>query len=205
MLTFFNSEHSPNCLKTKILLLELGLPYEQRDFDYDALRAGALGERFPNAKLPALTDGDIAIAESSAIALHLAMHHGKLVPADEAGRALTFQALGLEAALQAPVIGGFGIFGELGKPEPERDMARVGKLMPEAQRVAAVLGAVLGERDFFAGELSIADIQLWPGATKAIQYDVFSAPPANLVAWDQRMAQRASVREARQGYPQYRG
>ena len=32
MLIFHNSETSPNALKTKILLLELGIEYQQRDW-----------------------------------------------------------------------------------------------------------------------------------------------------------------------------
>ena len=204
MLTYYNSPDSPNCLKTKIVLAELEIDYDQKDFTLAQLRASDFSETFPNAKVPAIDDDGVLIAESSAIALYLAEKHGRLMPTEPSARALAFQALGFEASLQAPVIGGFGIFGELGKPEAQRDMARVGGLMPEAQRIARVLGAVLGDREYFAGEYSVADIQLWAGATKAIQYDVFKDPPANLLAWDQRMAARPAVKEVRHQFPQYR-
>ena len=82
-------------------------------------------------------------------------------------------------------------------------MKRVGELMPEAQRVAGVLGAVLGEREYFAGEYSVADSQLYAGVNKAIEYEVFKDPPQNLVDWDARVTARPAVQEARKHYVGY--
>jgi GST-like protein len=203
MLEFHNGAFSPNALKTKILLLELGCEYRQIDHTLDDVRKPAFAARFANAKVPTIVDDGVAIAESAAIALHLANRHGALLPSDAPGRARAFQAIAFEAALLAPVIGGMGIFGELRKPEGERDQARVDKLMPEAQRVAGVLGQVLGDDEYFGGAFGIADIQLWAGVTKAIQYGLFRDPPSNLVAWERRVAERPTVRDARRSYDGY--
>lgn len=200
MIEYLNGAFSPNCLKTAILLRELGLAVTQVDLTREQVRAPAFRERVPNAKLPVVVDDGVVIAESTAIALYLAGKHGKLMPRTAEGRARMYQALAFEAALQAPVIGGMGIFGELGRPERERDTARIERLMPEAARIAGVLGAVLGDREYFAGEPTIADIQLWPGASKAIAHGVYRDPPANLVAWERRVAAWPSVRAAREHY-----
>ena len=204
MLTFYNSERSPNCFKIKILLHEMGIDFEQEDLEFSALREPDYMGTFPTALVPAIEDDGVAISESGAIALYLSEKYGGPIPKTIEGRALMYQALNIESSLQAPVIGGMGIFGELGKPEAERDMARVGQLMPQAQRIAHVLGQLLGDRPYFAGEFSIADIQLYAGATKAIAHQIFQDPPQNLVAWNQRMQARPSVVKASAEYLAYR-
>jgi len=205
MLTYLNSEMSPNCLKTKILLLELALEHDQVERTGAEIRANPEEmAKFPNAQLPAIEDDGISIAESGAIALYLARKHGQFLPKDDAGHALMFQAVFLEAAVLAPTVGGQGIFGQLMRPEAERDMDRVAKLMPEAQRIAEVLGRVLGTRDWFAGEYSIADMQLYPAVNKCLAHDIFKDPPANLRAWNERMTARPAVKEARAGYVPYK-
>lgn len=204
MLVFHNDKNSPNCLKTKVLLTELGIPFEQveHDFARGDLRESLFLRKFPNAKVPAVEDGAVNISESTAIALYLAHKHKKLVPADPKQNALMYQALAFEAALLAPTIGGQGMFGELGKPEEQRDQARLRTLAVEAKRVGQVLDAVLREAgDWFAGEFSIADIQLFPGLSKAIRYDLLGSEA--LAAWSARMAARPSVREAMKEYPAY--
>ena len=137
-------------------------------------------------------------------ALYLSEKHGGLTPKDLRWRALMFQALQLEAASLSPTVGGQGLFGELYKPEAERNAPRIAELRARAQRVAQVLGAVLGERSYFAEEFSIADIQLYAGTSKSLEAGLFDDPPANLVAWCARMTARPSVASAREQYVPYR-
>src|SRR5262249_29248387 len=127
-----------------------------------------------------------------------------LMPSDPSRRALMFQALSLEASLLAPTVGGQGLFGELYKPEAERNLPRIAELRQKAQRVAHILGAVLGDLPYFAGELSIADIQLYAATSKPLEGGVFEDPPKNLVAWCARMTERPSVARAREQYLPYR-
>jgi len=126
-----------------------------------------------------------------------------LLPRELKDKAVIYQLIHIESSLQLPIVGGQGIFGELFKPEDERDMDHVQALMPEAQRIAKVLGLLLGEKEYFAGEFSIADILFYAAATKAIQYDVYKNPPQNLVDWDIRMGKRESVIAARNCYIPY--
>jgi len=204
MLIYYNLDTSPNCLKTKILLLELELPHDQKNLDRATVRGDGYRAKFPTAMAPAIEDGDLRISESGAIALHLAGKRSKLVPTEPAALALMYQAMLLEAALLAPTVGGQGLFGELYKPEGERNERRIADLRQRAAWVAQVLGQVLGDRAYFAETFSIADIQLYPAVAKSLESGVFGDAPANLVAWYERMTARGSVAEAREQYVHYR-
>jgi len=203
MSLFHNSNESPSCFKVKVLLNELGIEYRQEDYQLDQLENSDFSEKFPNAQVPAFEDEDVSICDSAAIAQYLAEKHDKLIPRDLKSKAIIYQLIHIESSLQLPVVGGQGIFGELFKPESERNMDRVQALLPEAQRIANVLGMLLGEKEYFAGEFSIADILFYAAVTKAIQYDVYKNPPQNLVDWDIRMGMRESVIAARKLYKSY--
>jgi glutathione S-transferase len=204
MLIYYDWNASPNCLKTKILLNELGIEYEERHLDAEKVRSDAYGAKFPARQSPAIEDGEVRIGESGAIAMYLAEKHRALIPSDPARRALMFQALSLEASLLAPTVGGQGLFGELYRPEPERNQRRIAELRVKAQRVAQILGSVLGERPYFAEEFSVADIQLYAATSKSLEGGVFEDAPRNLVAWCERMTARPSVARAREQYLPYR-
>jgi GST-like protein len=204
MLTLFDFDASPNALKTKILLKELGLPYEQRNMTRAELRAPEYRALFPTGHSPAIRDGELLLAESGAIALYLADREGRLIPADRRRRALMHQAMFVEASLLAPTVGGQGLFGELYKPEAEQHAPRIAELREKAVRVGRILGELLGDKPYFAEELSIADIQLYSATSKSLEAGAFGDAPANLVAWCERMTERPSVRAARQEYVHYR-
>jgi glutathione S-transferase len=205
MLTLFDFDESPNCLKTKILLLELGVPFTTKPMTRADLRGPEYRAKFPTGLSPAIEDGDVRISESAAIALYLAHQHGRLIPSDPRRRALMFQAMSIEAALLAPTVGGQGLFGELYKPEAERNHPRIAELRNKAVRIGQILGELLGQRAFFAEELSLADIQLYAAVAKSLEAGVFGEVPANLVQWCERMTARPTVETARQDYVHYRG
>lgn len=75
---------SPNPLKVALFLEEAGLPYEVVPVD---TRKGeqhtpAFRAINPNAKTPALVDGDAKVFDSNAILLYLAEKTGRFLPAD---------------------------------------------------------------------------------------------------------------------------
>src|SRR5450755_4351474 len=78
---------SPNPAKVALFLEEAALPYELVPIDTRK------GEQFspaflainPNAKTPALVDGDAVVFDSNAILLYLAEKTGKFLPARGAG------------------------------------------------------------------------------------------------------------------------
>jgi GST-like protein len=78
---YFNG--SPNPTKVALLLEELGLPYEA--VPIDTRRGQQFDPAFlalnPNAKVPAIVDGDITVFDSNAILLYLAEKTGQFLPA----------------------------------------------------------------------------------------------------------------------------
>lgn len=204
MLIYYDFDESPNCLKTKVLLYELGIPYEQRRMDRATLRGEEYRAKFPTGFSPAIEDGDLRLSESAAIAMYLAEKHRALTPSDPAKRARMLQAMSIESALLAPTVGGQGLFGELARPEAERNHARIAELRTKAAHVGRVLGAVLGDRTWFADDFSIADIQLYAAVAKSLEGGVFGDAPRNLTDWKNRMTERPSVKRARAEYVHYR-
>ena len=83
MLKFYYNA-APNPMKVALLLEELGLPYEAVPVDTRK------GEQFsaqylkvnPNAKVPAIVDGDVRVFDSNAILLYLADREKRFVPLD---------------------------------------------------------------------------------------------------------------------------
>jgi len=83
---YFNG--SPNPTKVALLLEEAGLKYEAIPIDTRK------GEQFepaylalnPNAKVPAIVDGDVTVFDSNAILLYLAEKTGKFIPTNPAVR-----------------------------------------------------------------------------------------------------------------------
>ncbi|WP_431300220.1 glutathione S-transferase family protein [Tabrizicola sp. BL-A-41-H6] len=84
MIRFFYNA-SPNPLKVALFLEEAGLPYEACPVD---TRRGHQHEPGyvainPNAKVPAIIDGDAVVFDSNAILLYLAEKTGKFLPANK--------------------------------------------------------------------------------------------------------------------------
>jgi GSH-dependent disulfide-bond oxidoreductase len=205
MLTLFDFDESPNCLKTKILLRELGIPYQAQPHTRAQLRGPEYRAKVPTGQAPAIQDGELILAESGAIALYLGTKHGRLIPQDPARYALMLQAMLIEASLLAPTVGGQGLFGEMYKPEADQNPRRVAELREKAVRVGQILGELLGDKLYFADELSLADIQLYAATAKSLEAGVLGDAPQNLVRWCERMTARPAVQAARQDYVHYRG
>jgi glutathione S-transferase len=153
---------SANCLKARVLLRQLGLPFElvTVDFFVGATRRPEHLARNPDGRVPVLElDSGEQIPESGAILLHLG-EGTPLLPAAGLGRTRVYQWLFFE---QNQVEAGLAV---------ARFMALTGrdKTMPEvfADRLAKGRGALQAlargladERPFIAGdEYSVADIAL---------------------------------------------
>jgi len=82
MLKFYYSG-APNPTKVALFLEETGMPYDA--IPVDTRKGDQHKPEFlainPNAKLPAIVDGDVTVFDSSAILLYLAEKSGKFLPA----------------------------------------------------------------------------------------------------------------------------
>jgi GST-like protein len=153
---------SPNPAKVALFLEEAALPYEVVPIDTRK------GEQFqpaflainPNAKTPALIDGDVTVFDSNAILLYLAEKSGKFLPANKpAARAELLSWLMFVATGVGPYSGQavhFKHFAPAGL-----DYA-VNRYMYEAQRHYDILDTRLGTRRYMLGDTyTIVDMAVW--------------------------------------------
>ncbi|ABW26267.1 glutathione S-transferase N-terminal domain-containing protein [Acaryochloris marina] len=185
---------TPNGRKPAILLEELGLPYTLHKVDLGK------GEQFspefvalnPNSKIPAIKDEDtgVTVFESGAILIYLAEKTEKLLPTDAASRAQVMAWLMFQMAGVGPM---FGQLGHFRRSAPEPIEYAINRYEQEALRLVKVLNRQLQERDFIAGEYSIADIATYPWVA-AYEYVGLSLDPfPHVQAWLERVGQRPAV------------
>jgi GST-like protein len=157
---FFNP--GPNPMKVALLLEELGLPYETVPVDMrkgEQHLPGYLAIN-PNAKVPALVDGDATIFDSNAILLYLAEKTGRfLPPASPSSRAQLLSWLMFIATGVGPYSGQSVYFRNF---TPEPNPAALNRYDFEAERHWRILDQRLADRPYVLGEdYTIADMALW--------------------------------------------
>lgn len=161
MLKFYYSA-APNPTKIALFLEEAGLPYEAVPVDTrkgDQHKADFLAVN-PNAKVPAIVDGDVTVFDSSAILLYLADKTGKFLPAN------TDKARGELLSWMFFVASGVGpYFGQavhFRNYAPEKLPYAVNRYVFEAKRHAGILDARLAKQKYVVGDsYTIADMNVW--------------------------------------------
>ena len=158
---------SPNPAKIALFLEEAGLPYEMVPVDTRK------GEQFkpeflainPNAKTPALTDGDVTIFDSNAILLYLAEKTGRFLPEDtpkargEMLSWLMFVATGI-----GPYCGQAVHFSRFA---PEKIPYAINRYAREAERHWGLINDRLATRRYMLGDsYTLVDMSVWGWATR---------------------------------------
>ncbi|GJE42649.1 glutathione S-transferase N-terminal domain-containing protein [Methylobacterium soli] len=154
---------TPNGWKIPIMMEECGLPY--RVVPVNIGRGDQMAPDFlaisPNNKIPAIVDHDgpggepIAIFESGAILQYLGRKTGRFYPADERARVAVDQWLFWQVAGFGPMLGQahhFRIYAQ------EKIPYAIERFSTESHRLYGVLDKRLADRDYLAGEYSIADM-----------------------------------------------
>lgn len=186
---------TPNGHKVSIALEELGVPYEVHHVRLD--RNEQLAPSFlalnPNHKIPVLEDDGLVIWESGAILLHLAEKHGRLLPADPAGRIHAIQYAFFQTGGIGPNLGRLGA--QLRRPQVERNREMIEIFGDEVSRLLAVLDRILADgRQYLVGEYSIGDVMHYPWLRIML---ALKAPPLfehrHVVAWLERIGERPAV------------
>jgi GST-like protein len=158
---------TPNGHKVHIMLEETGLPYEIHPIDIQR------GDQFkpdflkisPNNKMPAIVDTDgpggkrLSVFESGAILLYLAEKTGKFLPKDVAGRYEAIQWLMFQMGGIGPMLGQAHHFRQYA---PEKIQYAIDRYTNEAKRLYGVVNRRLADREFIAGDYSIADMAIYP-------------------------------------------
>lgn len=170
MLKFFYNA-APNPMKIALLLEELGLAYEA--IPVDTRKGEQFAPEFlainPNAKVPAVVDGDVHIFDSNAILLFLADRAQQFVTTDAASaeRAQTLSWLMFIATGIGPFSGQSVHFRHVA-PEP-KDYA-LNRYDYEANRHWGVIEQHLATHEFMVGNrYSIVDMAFW-GWARMVPY-----------------------------------
>lgn len=156
---------TPNGRKVSIMLEEVGLPYTVHGVDIGAAEQFEPGflELSPNNKIPAIVDHDTgrSLFESGAILIYLAEKTGMLMPGGDRWEIL--QWLMFQMGGFGPMLGQAHHFVHF---QPEASEYARRRYLEEADRLYSVLDDRLEDRAYVAGDYSIADIALWPWASR---------------------------------------
>jgi len=159
----WNSQVSGNCYKVRLLLAQLGIPYERRELSVAdrSNRSEVLGGKNPALRVPTieLDDGRF-LAESDAILWYFA-DESSYLPADAYERAQVLQWLFFEQYQHEPAIAVVR-FWLAYSGQPERYAAQVDERRAAGYVALDAMEGHLDGREFFVGDrYSIADIGLY--------------------------------------------
>ena len=189
MLTLYDYLSSGNGYKCRLLLNQLGLPYER--IELDILRRETRTPEFlaknPNGRIPALEleDGTV-LAESNAILWYLAEGTSYL-PADRLQRAQALQWMFFEQYSHEPFVAVARFILHL-QPEDSPRRAELPRLHEGGQAALGVMEGRLAEaRYLVGGHYSIADIALYAYTHVAEEGGFDLAPFPAVQAWLERV------------------
>jgi GST-like protein len=160
---FFNG--SPNPTKIALFLEESGLAYEPVPVDVragDQFKADFLKVN-PNAKVPAIVDGDVVMFDSSAILMYLAEKTGKFLPPNTPKARAEFLSWHMFIATGiGPFTGQAVHFKHFA---PEKVPYAIKRYLYEVDRHFTIIDAHLANRRFMIGDTyTIVDMGLWSWA-----------------------------------------
>jgi GST-like protein len=193
---------TPNGHKITVFLEESGLDYrvhpvnigKGEQFAADFLRIA------PNNRIPAIVDhapadgsAPLSLFESGAILLYLAEKTGRFIPADLHGRADVLQWLFWQMGGLGPMAGQNNHFANAA---PEKLPYAIERYVKETSRLYGVLDRRLADRDYIAGDYSIADMASYPWVVpyKSHGQDLGAFP--NLERWFRAVEARPAVQRA---------
>lgn len=193
---------TPNGHKITIFLEETGLKYSLKPVNIGA------GDQFkpdflkisPNNRIPAIVDqrpddgGEpIAIFESGAILEYLSEKTGRLIPVDLRQRWQAIQWLHWQMGGLGPMLGQNHHFRQYA---PEKLPYAIDRYTLEAERLYGVLDEQLRDRDYLAGEYSVADIACYPWIVPHERQGQNLDDFPNVKRWFQAISDRPAVKKA---------
>jgi GST-like protein len=189
---------TPNGKKVSVMLEEVELSYEVHSINIakgDQLKPEYLAIN-PNNKIPAIIDTDgpggkpLKLFESGAILMYLAEKTGKFLPQEMAKRYEVIQWLMFQMGGVGPMFGQANYFYRLEEKVP----FAIDRYYKEAIRLYKVLEQTLGQRDYLAGDYSIADIATYPWIGRHEGHNVKLEEFPNVKRWFETISQRPAVK-----------
>ncbi|MDD3445608.1 MAG: glutathione S-transferase N-terminal domain-containing protein [Zavarzinia sp.] len=192
---------TPNGWKISIMLEECGLPYETRPVNIGR------GEQFkpeflaisPNNRMPAIVDTEpadggapISVFESGAILQYLGRKTGRFYPQGERARVEVEQWLFWQMGGLGPMAGQAHHFRQYA---PEKIEYGIARYTNEVNRLYGVMNKRLADREFLAGDYSIADMAAWPWVVPWKNQGQDLADFPNLKRWFEAIEARPAVQK----------
>jgi GST-like protein len=193
---------TPNGRKVSVMLEETGLDYavhpvnlqKEEQFEPDFLKIS------PNNRIPAIVDraapeGPVSVFESGAILIYLAEKTGSFLPTDGAGRAKVLEWLMWQMGGVGPMMGQASHFIN---SAPEQIPYAVNRYLEESARLIRLLDDQLADKEFVAGDYSIADMAIYPWVAAGFD-PIRSAKPemlgeaASCARWIETLKARPAV------------
>ena len=190
---------TPNGWKASIMPEECTLEYEVHPVHIgkgDQFKPEFLAIR-PNNRIPAIVDdaaagGPLQIFESGAILVYLAEKAGSFLPTDLHRRYDVMQWLFWQMGGLGPMAGQLGHFRNYAEVSIDYAVERYGN---EFNRLLGVMDRRLDDREYLAGEYSIADIASWPWVRSHERLGQSLDEFTNLKRWFDSIAARPAVRK----------
>ena len=203
MIELFTAD-TPNGWKISIMLEECGL-----DYNVILVNLGK-GDQFtpefleisPNNRMPVIVDHDrvidkkpISIFESGAILMYLAEKTGKFFPQTSPEKERVMEWLFWQVGGLGPMAGQVSHFVNYAPNFPGDHSYSEKRYKDEYDRLLGVMDRVLDERDYLAGDYSIADMASFPWVTAYKRYEVDLDLFSNVRRWFDDIKSRPAVRK----------
>jgi GST-like protein len=150
----------------------------------------------PNNRMPAIVDRrdpehPVTLFESGAILSYLAETTGRFMPSDRRERHEVLQWVFWQVGGLGPMAGQLSHFVNYAEEKNPYSLDRYGR---EYDRLLGVLDRQLADRDFIAGDYSIADMAAWPWLIPYKRFGQSLEHLPNVQRWHNAMKTRPAVR-----------
>lgn len=200
-ITLYQRPDCPFCWKVRIVAFESGMNVEEIEVQLNKKHPDVVSLN-PNATVPVLVDDELVIYESSQIIEYILdkFPELELMPGPAKTRANIRQ---LHSYSDSQL--GKTLFPYIKKKRDSVDHVASDEMKESTRQVwfeaQSMLAEKLGERDFFAGDFSVAECALIPRFCLAITHGLpIDEKFQNLINWYSRCAERPSFQKA---MPQY--
>jgi glutathione S-transferase len=197
VLKLLGRKTSGNVQKVLFYLEETGTPYAREDYgrQFNNTQTPEYLKLNPNAKVPTLIDGDLAIWESNTILRYLAAKAGSpLYPTDPGARTRIERWMDWQLATLNPLYVALFQGSKLAPAERAPDFPAQVKGMGEA---LTILDGQLARSPWVAGQsITLAEMCLGPIVYRCLRFGVELPALANVKRWDEAVSGREAFKRA---------
>jgi len=194
---------TPNGWKITIMLEECSLPY--RIIPVNLGKGDQFKPEFlaisPNNRMPVIVDDDgpkgekISVFESGAILLYLGEKTGKFLPSLQIDRIKVLEWLFWQVGGLGPMAGQVSHFVNYAPNFPGDHSYSEKRYKNEYDRLLGVMDNILSEREYLAGDYSVADMASFPWVTAYKRYEIDLNKFKEVRRWFDTMKNRPAVRK----------